>query len=407
MPAYTYIARNRFGKIARGELSVQSPVELRSRLVAMDLQLLTVSPKSNTWSVGSFFAGLRLSNWLPVRSREVELFLHQLAIMLRSGLRLLDSIKSLQMQCEHRALSKLLEAIYQDVNRGSSFSEALSKHKVILPIVVQLVSIGEKTGTLDKVLEQAREYLAQRRTTISEVRIALSYPALVTAAAMGIALYLVVVVIPQLKVFLAAMGRQLPAMTQSLVDLAGWLSDHGIALVSSMFGLLLFTVFVLSNATSRLWCDRQFLRLPFVGSILQLAGTAGFARCVSTMLQSGVKLVEAIRVSGYLQTNRHLEAMLRHSARAIASGQPIAPTLSGKNSFTPILPSMVEVAERSGELDKTLQEVATFCDVELKSKIKRMTRLVEPMVILLAGGIVGYVYVAFFIALMSAGGNLK
>lgn len=407
MQAYSYIARNRYGKISRGEMSVKTPVELRSRLNAMELQLVAVSKKSDGLDLSEIASALRPSNYLPIRSRQVELFLHQLAIMLRSGLKLLDSIKSLQMQSESRKMSKLLGCIHQDISHGTSFADALAKHKAIQPIVVQLVNIGEQTGTLDQVLEQAREYLAQRRTTISEVRIALCYPAVVIAAALGIAGYLVVVVIPQLKIFLTAMGKKLPTMTQSLVDLASWLSLNGLNLVLLFLVTTASILVMLTIPRSRLWFDRQVLKLPILGTIFQLSGTAGFAGCVSTMLGSGVKLVEAIRVSGKLQTNSYLERLLDKSAKSVARGEPLAPTISEKSGFTPMLGSMIEVAERTGDMNKTLHEVANFCTSELKTKIKRMTQLIEPAVILIAGSIVGYVYIAFFIALMSAGGNVK
>ncbi len=167
-------------------------------------------------------------------------------------------------------MSRLLGCIYQDISHGSSFAEALAKHKAIQPIVVQLVHVGEQTGTLERVLEQAREYLAERRTTISEVRIALSYPAVVTMAALGIAGYLVIVVIPQLKIFLTAMGKKLPAMTQSLVDLAGWLSTNGLSLVLTAFALVAAMLVLVTNPKSRLWFDRQVLRLPILGNIFRL-----------------------------------------------------------------------------------------------------------------------------------------
>ncbi|MFO0942149.1 MAG: type II secretion system F family protein [Pirellulales bacterium] len=407
MPAYSYIARNRYGKISRGEMSVQTPIELRSRLNAMELHLVAVSMKADSLDLGETISALRPSNYLPIRSRQVELFLHQLAIMLRSGLKLLDSIKSLQMQSDSRRMAKLLGNVYQDISRGSSFADALAKHKAIQPLVVQLVHVGEQTGNLDKVLEQARDYLAQRRTTISEVRIALCYPAVVIAAALGIAGYLVIYVIPQLKIFLSALGKKLPAMTQSLVDLASWLSANGLSLVLIFCVLVTAVLAILTHANSRLWFDQQVLKLPILGTIFRLSGTAGFAGCLSTMLSSGVKLVEALRVSGKLQTNRYLEKLLDQSAKAVASGQPLAPSISEKSGFNPMLGSMVEVAERAGDMEKTLQEVANFCTIELKAKIKRMTQMVEPAVILIAGGIVGYVYIAFFIALMSAGGNIK
>ena len=392
--------------VSRGEMTAGSPIELRSRIQSMDLRLLSYQLNSS-WLDLSQWKILLPNHWMPVRSRDIELFLHQLAIMLRSGLKLLDAIKSLQMQAERRSMARMLQQIYQSVAEGGSLSQALSAQKSIPSIVVELTNIGEQTGRLDGVLLRARDFLAQRRATISQVQMAIIYPAGVAIAAISLAVYLIVAVIPHLQVFLGSMGKQLPAMTQSLLDLSNWLKLHGINLAAGIVSSLLGLYLLYRSPGGRDWLDRWILRLPLVGKVLRLAGTTGLATALSVMLGSGIRMVDAIRIAARIQHNRFLATILRDTDRTITSGYPIAPPLAKDHGFSPILSSMVEVAERSGDMDKTLEEVSQFCASELKTRIDRMTRLIEPVVIVLAGGIVAYVYIAFFVALMSAGGNFR
>ncbi len=149
MPTFSYIARNRSGRISRGQLEAPTPVDLRSRLNAMGLQLVAVNMLPTKFGL-NLLNQLRPSRWLPVSGRDIEMALHQLAIMLRSGLRLLDALKALQMQASRVAMAKLLESLYHSVSNGDSLSKAMSFHRSIPPIVVHLVAVGEQTGCLEK-----------------------------------------------------------------------------------------------------------------------------------------------------------------------------------------------------------------------------------------------------------------
>ena len=299
------------------------------------------------------------------------------------------------------------ETINKRVAKGDSLAVALEDHRVFPQIVVQLVSVGEQTGNLEQVLEQSAEYMSQRRTAITEVRVAITYPAIVAIAAMVIAGYLTFAVIPELQKFLSALGRKLPRMTQSLVDFAQWFQINGTTVCVVLVSLIVSMMSVAKWPPGRLWLDRWQLRIPIIGDVLRLSGTATLASSLSVMVSSGIKLVEAIDIARRLQTNRFLAELLTNASNSIIRGKAFAPTLAAREGFSPVLSSMVAIAERTGHLDNTLGEVAKFCDMELKSKIKRMSQLVEPAVIVVAGGIVGYVYIAFFMALMSAGGNFR
>lgn len=406
MPVYSYLARDRSGRIARSEMAAVSPIDLRSRLHSMDVQL--VSFEASRGALGRKLASwINPGSWMPARSIEIELGLHQLAIMLRSGLKLLDALKALQLQTERRSLAKVLQAVHESVSRGESLSDSLARHAMFPRIVVQLVKVGEQSGTLDQSLEQSRDHLAQRRGILVELRIALAYPTVVAAAAISIAVYLVVVVIPQLQKFLATLGRDLPAMTQSLVDLSQWLRVHGSTLMVCAGVLLSGVVLAYFTPRGRLVMHRSILRIPVIGPVLRLAGTAGLASSLSVMMRSGIRLIEALQISTGMQSNVYLAKILRSASRSVAVGRPLAPSLAADHGFAPVLSSMVEVAERSGRMDQTLGEISRLCDSELKARIKSMSRMVEPLVILISGSIVGYVYVAFFVALMSAGSQIR
>ena len=402
---FTYLARDRSGRVSRGELHAKSPIELRSILQSMGLQLVSLNAAPH--QIVTKLHQLDPRRWMPIRPRDIELALRQLAIMLRSGLSLHAALKTLHAQTELVALANVLQSVQRKVARGDSLADAMEEYRVFPQIAVQLVKIGEQTGTLQEVLEQAAEHLAARRSTVNEVRVALAYPSVVATAAIVIAAYLILAVIPELQKFLSAMGRKLPRMTQSLVDLALWLKLNGSMLSLVLLSLIVGFVVLVRWQPGRLWLDRCLLRVPVVGGILRLAGTATLANSLKVMIRSGIRIVDALAIAQRLQSNRFLAAILSQAGNEVMRGKPLAPTLANREGFIPMLASMVGIAEKTGQLESTLNEVARYCDVELKSKIKRMSQLVEPMVIVVAGGIVGYVYIAFFMALMSAGGNFK
>ncbi len=405
MMNFNYLARDQSGRVTRGALQADSPMGLKSLLLSMGLQLVSLEalPVANATLLGE----LDPRRWMPVRSRDVELALRQLALMLRSGLNLMSALKSLVEQTELVRLATVLDRVHRRVAKGDTLAAALGEHKIFPPLVVQLTSVGEQTGKLDQVLEQASSYMTQRRMAISEVRVALAYPTVVATAAIVIAAYLIFAVIPELQKFLSALGRKLPRMTQSLVDFSQWFQLHGAMLSVLGLALIAGVIAVAKWPPGRLWLDRWMLRVPVIGGIFRLSGTATLANSLAVMIRSGIKLVEALNIAQRLQGNRYLAAKLAEASNSVVRGKAIAPSLAGRDGFAPMLPSMISIAERTGQLDATLEEVAKFCDIELKSKIKRMSQLVEPAVIVIAGGIVGYVYIAFFMALMSAGGNFK
>jgi type II secretory pathway component PulF len=441
---FTYVARDAAGRLNRGALAADSPLGLKAALAARGLQLVSLQPASRSGTAPTDRLPTRstpahrpshspsprssagaahprasapahglphgLANplgWLPVRQRDIEFTFRQMAVMLRTGLDLLSILGTLSQQSPSPAMTRVMLSLRAAVESGESLASAMHRQRCFPPMSVQLVRVGENTGSLADVLEQASEHMSQRRTAIAEVRMALAYPLVVGVAAVGIAVYLIFAVIPELKKFLNALGRKLPAMTQSLVDLAVWCQAHGPTLLLACVALVSAGCLLMLWPPGRLVIDRCLLRVPVVGSIVRLAGTATFASSLAIMVRNGVHLVEALRIAVQLQNNRWLARSLSDANQSVLRGESLARSLPVRGGFLPMLTSMVAIAERTGKLDDTLDEVARFCAADLRTRIKRMSLLVEPVIIIVAGGIVGYVYMAFFMALMSAAGHIQ
>jgi type IV pilus assembly protein PilC len=271
-------------------------------------------------------------------------------------------------------------------------------------MVIHLVRVGEQTGTLDRVLDRASETLERRRLLKTQLLTALTYPIIVLIAAVGVATFMVLYVIPKIRVFLNSLGRKLPPLTQALVDISDFIQNYVLYFGVGAILLLVGFVFLYRWPPSRLTIDRVALRLPLLGHLLTLSSTAQFAHALSVMLRSGVTLVESLRTMELLQGNKYLAQRVAESRGAVLGGGSLGGTLLAQRTFMPMLAQMVTVGEQSGTLDDVLEDVAKFYEGQLQSTIKLFSSIIEPVIIAVVGGVVGFVYIAFFVALYSTTG---
>lgn len=408
MPNYNYLARDSNGRISRGSQEAVSATAVRTALQSRGLKLMSVQEvEEDTWNLQQLVSFLNPFQWLPPRSLDIEIALEQLAVMLRSGLSLLESLRTVSRQARFQPLRRIVDAVAESIQEGNSFADALSEHKAFPVVVVQLVRVGEATGNLDTVLDRAAGQIRTRRQNINSLVTALAYPAFVAAAAIAVAVYLVVVVIPELQKFLGAMGKRLPSMTQRLIDVSDWIQLHGITTLVIVVVATLSIVLVYLWPPGRITIDRLLLRIPVIGHVLRLSGTVTFSSSLSVMVRSGITVLDALRTVEQLHGNRYLASRVAAARDAVIQGEALSDPLATRYAHMPMLASMVSVAESTGQMDEVLESVSRFHESQLQSAIKRLSALVEPAVIVVVGGIVGYVYMAFFVALFSAGGNLQ
>ncbi len=400
MSAFLYNVRDAAGSRLSGELesssSAAAAAELRGRgLTVIGLEEVQQPAHSRGW---------KPSELLWIRSLDIEISLYQLATLLRSGLTLLGALRLVAEQSERGRLRRVWEEVVTAIESGRTFADALAQQPCFNRLVVQLVSVGEQTGHLGPVLERAAMALEKKRTLRAGLLTTLMYPAIVFLLAIGLAVYMVIGVLPKLQVFLRAMGKKLPPMTQRLLDISDWIQINGVTTVIIAVSSVIALVMLFLWPPGRAVIDALALRIPLLGKAFRTAGTALFATSFSALLSSGVTLIEALRVTERLMGNRRLADIVTTAREQVMQGEPLARHLSRPHGFMPMLPRMIAVGESSGTLDNVLDEVARFHEAQLDRLIKRLTALIEPAVIVTVGTVVGYVYISFFMALFAATG---
>jgi len=403
MPEFTYLARNASGQIQRGHMASESASALRAMIESRGERLISVKPIESKGLLGNTKFENPLHR-LPPSGVTVEVSLEQMAVMLRSGLGLLQSLQTVAEQATAPSMKKIALELCEAIQEGDSLADAMSQHKCFPPIAVQLVRVGETTGNLDIVLNRAAEQMRSRRENISNVRTAVAYPAFVGVAAIAVAGYLVVFVIPELEKFLSSIGRKLPAITQSLLDLSVGIRTNGPTVAVGIVFAILAMVLIYRWPPGRDWFDKWVLRIPVMGTVLRLAGTVTFASSLGVMIRSGITVLEALRTVEGLHDNKFLASRVVVAREKVIEGGSLSEGLRAKGAFMPMLPSMVAVAENTGQMDEVLEQVTQFHEAQLKSAIKKLSAMIEPLTIVVVGGIVGYVYLAFFMAMFAAGG---
>lgn len=408
MPTFTYTARDASGKMQQGSRSSNSARELAGELRSRGWLVSKIELEAADPAGTSLGESLNPSNWLGVRSVDIELALQQIAVMLRSGLTLLQSLSTTAEHAERGRLQKVLRQISQRIQEGASLAEAMAAHPCFDNLTIQLVKVGEQTGSLDVVMTHAVQAMQRRRMLKQQLVTALTYPSIVFFAAIGVTSFMVFFLIPKLETFVKnVMGKRLPAMTQVLIDFSMWMKLHGLTTGAVLLVLSVAAVAWYRTSTGRLWCDRMVLRLPMIGKILRVAGTALFARALGILIHSGVTVLDALRTMEELGKNRHLNQIIGRARARVFAGGALAASLEEPNGYMPMLPRMVAVAESAGTLDEVLDEVARFYENQLEVLIKQLSAMVEPAIIFFVGGIVGYVYIAFFLALYGGMGGRR
>lgn len=407
MASFIFKARDPGGRTQQGTLAAASAGAAVNLLRQRGWLVLDVRDDAPPPSAGLWLHKLAPHYWLPPRSVDVEFSLRQQAVMLRSGITLLGALNLVAEQASRASMGRIWSNVAARIQEGASLADAMSHHRRFSPMVVQMVRVGEQTGHLEPVLTRAAEALENGRRLRFSVLTALTYPAIVLVAALGVTGFMVFNVIPKLEKFLSIIGRKLPAMTQMLLDISRTVTAYALPVAAGMVVVVAVTIACYMWPPGRMRIDRGLLGVPLLGKLFRLAATVSFASGLAVLLQSGITLLEGLRTAERLQRNRHLAALVAAARDVIMHGGTLADPLSTPRGFMPMLSRMVAVGEQAGTLDEVLLEVARFYEAQLQGAIRSLSVIIEPLIIVIVGGIVGFVYIAFFMALFAAGGAAK
>lgn len=402
MPNFSYLALNRQGLEISGRLAAADARSAAATLRQNGLRVIDVAEMPKPGGGTGLRREIDLAALMGMRSvptQQLIFFYRQLAFMLRAGLPVTQALQLAQTQLSGGRLNQVIRQMIADIESGSSLSQALAAHpKVFSALAVNLVVAGESTGELDVIVERLAAHLEKRSVLRGQTISALIYPTIVVLAAIGVGIFLVTKIIPKFGQFLASQGRALPPSTQFLIDFSTAVTTHGGAILLVLACAIAAALAIYRMPPGRLAIDRLLLRLPVIGNLLMNGSMAQLAWGLSMLLRSGITVYDALKIASGLLGNRVLSNRLTVAAEMILGGRDLAGSL--RDPLVPILLTrMVAVGETTGTLDRVLQELGTFYERALETGIKRLSAMVEPALILVIGGMVGFVYFAFFQAM--------
>ncbi len=404
MPKFIYTARNRSGSEQTGLIEAASRDEVAATLRSQGLLVLNIAEEKQR-DLGLLLARFNPLEYRSMGSKDVEEGFHQLSIMFRSGL---DLISALEIVADYSRLAvrRIWQRVILRIRAGNSLTDALSEHKAFTNMTIQLVKVGEQTGNLDKALMQASIELEESRKIRSQLLSALTYPLTTLVFALGVTVYMLTSIIPELKKFLQMMGKGLPPITRALIDISNWFEANTPTLLVCLGAVAAGFTILYRLPGFRLAIDRLLLRLPIIGHVLRLSGTVVFSRSLAALLRSGVRIVDALETVARLHYNRYLSKTVETARHRVMEGSTLAePLASARHGYMPMLHRMVVVGENSGALDEILGEVTLYHQEILEKKIRLMSEMIAPVITVIVGGIIGFVYAAFIVAMFSAGSS--
>ncbi len=402
MPVFSWEGKNAAGKRVKGEL------EARDVQAAFNL-LKSQHILPNASRIKKKGQGLEREIKVPgmgpkVRSSDIVIFTRQFSTMIEAGLPLVQALDVLSKQSDNQAFKQVLIGVKETVEGGGSLTEGLARHpKVFDDLFVNMVSAGENAGILDVVLERLARHLEKSLKLRREVKTAMIYPAVVIAAATIVTAVLLIFVIPTFAELFEDFGAALPLPTQMVINLSNFVVDNVLLIFGSVAALgFLFFRFQKTQRGKEV-LHPIALKLPIFGNIINKVALARFTRTLGTMLSSGVPVLEALTICAKTSGNQVVERDVLRARTAISEGKSMSEPLSESGVFTPMVVQMIKVGEATGALDSMLQKIADFYEDEVDNAVAAMKQLIEPVMILVLGVLVGGLVIAMYLPIFKMG----
>jgi general secretion pathway protein F len=401
MPVYAYKGVTRAGKAAKGFLDAESPRMARSRLRRDGVVITEINEQGATAVVeATSRRRFELKAFQRIAPLELALVTRQAATLIGSGIPLVQGLHALSEQAENPRLKSVLGRVRDQVNQGASFADALSQTSSFPPLYVNMVRAGEAGGALESVLERLADYLESQGRLRNKVSSILIYPSVMFGFAMIVVGVLVTVVLPQITDLLASMNQQLPIYTRVIIGLSDFARDWWWAVLAFGIAVVLGVRAAARTERGRAAYHRLLLRLPVIGRTVRMIAISRFTRTLSTLLGGGLPIVRALDTAREVTNNVVLGAAIDASRHSITEGASIAGPLRASGEFPPMVTHMIEVGERSGQLESMLAKVADTYEEQVETTVTRLTALLEPFLILLMVGIVLVIILATLVPLL-------
>ena len=412
MPVYTYKGVTTAGENTRGSINADNLRGARAKMREDGVFLTEIvegvaTPEKDAPSKSGLRMRVQMPNFRRVPPMERSVATRQLATLVLADVPLLDSLTALVLQIENARLKEVMSVVRERVNEGSTLADAFEQSGQFDNLYVSMIRAGEESGALGVVLGRVSDYLESSIRLRSKVTSILVYPAVMLLFSLLAVAALVAVVLPQLTGLLLSLNQPLPFYTMWIIEASDFARNWWWAMLIVAALFVMGFRFVIQTERGRLTYDSLRLRLPVIGRVTRIISIARFTRTLSTLLGSGVGIVRALDISQHVANNVIMGAAIASARTSITEGATLAAPLKASGEFPPLVTTMVEVGERSGELEAMLAKVATTYDEQVESAITRLTALLEPLLILLMVGIVLVIILATLTPLMQITSSLN
>jgi len=402
MPKFKYTARDSSGRVSSGSIEAPDHAELRRILRVNDLYLTRFRQTSLRENVEEAQPANSLFN--RTKPRDVVVLIRQMSTLVRAGVPLATSLVTLHRQAEKPQLQQALRQLQEGVVEGRPLSSTMQKHsRIFSPLTVSLVEAGEVTGTLDQSLEIAAQQLDREEDLRSRVKAALVYPKIVVAAAAGTIALMLILVVPVFKQVYDQFHGTLPTPTLALIKLSDFVLGYWWALLAGIalawYGAGLYR----KTENGARFFDTLALKIPAAGPVLRKVAIARFTQTLATGLRGGVPVLRALQLAAGTSGNTVIREAATGTISKVREGEPLAQELERTGQFPPMVTQMIRSGETSGTLDQMLDEVNRYYDEDIRYAVDKMTKLLEPVMTGIVGGIVLFVLLALYMPVFNMG----
>ena len=400
MAEWVWEGRTRSGEVRKGVMEADAERDVMLKLRQQNINPNRVKKKGKGFKLPSFGGG--------VKSTELVVFVRQFATMIDAGLPLVQCLEILGTQEPNKNFRKVILDVKNNVEGGATFAESLKRHPHVFDnLFVNLIAAGEIGGILDTILNRLATYIEKNVKLVRQVKGAMAYPIGILIVALGVVAALLKYVIPTFEKMFADFNAKLPAITAFVIGASHWFQENFTIIVVGTVGSVYAFRWFYRNPKGRVVFDTTMLKLPIFGPLIKKVAVAKFTRTLGTMIASGVPILDGLDIVARSAGNKVIERAIYFVREKISEGSNMAEPLAKTKVFPSMVVQMIAVGESTGAMDTMLQKIADFYEDEVEVAVGSLTKLLEPLMMVFIGGIVGTVLIAMYMPIFEIAGNVK
>ncbi len=389
MPLFEYTVLNQNGKRIKDTYTAQTASEVTFMLKEREYIILNVEEVKNKTSISLF------TNLQRVTSKDLAVFCRQFQAMLNAGVPIINCLDIIKQQTDNKRLRNIINDLFENLQKGFTFSEALRKHDNVFPeILINMVEAGEVSGNLDVIMDRLAIHFEKEFKIENKIKGAMAYPIVLAIVATAVVIFLLTSVMPTFIGMFESSGVELPAPTIAMLNMSDFIQNRWYIIIIFITLIIVLVKTLSSNKSTKIGIDKLKLEIPILKNVNLKIATSRFTRTLSTLLGSGVPLINALEIVAKVTGNEYIGSVILKSKEDVRKGIGLSEPLKHSRVFPPMVTSMMKIGEDSGAIEEILAKTADFYDEEVDSAVQKLTTVLEPIMIVFMALIIGFIVIA-------------